>query len=167
MEGPWNCHKISEEITIREGSGGFCERCRRRKENACQRTSPITEINTSRKWQCNVIHYIFMIYLKRTFHPVGQGAFFTEQFYDDAMEHVLYNVVYDCGSKSPGIRIQMERDIRNSFYDKKTIDVLFLSHFDDDHVNYVKYLKNHGCLEGTRIFIPMIEAEEWLGIRPY
>lgn len=108
-----------------------------------------------------------MIYLKRTFHPVGQGAFFTEQFYDDAMEHVLYNVVYDCGSKSPGIRIQMERDIRNSFYDKKTIDVLFLSHFDDDHVNYVKYLKNHGCLEGTRIFIPMIEAEEWLGIRPY
>lgn len=108
-----------------------------------------------------------MIYLKRTFHPVGQGAFFTEQFYDDAMEHVLYDVVYDCGSKSPGIRIQMERDIRNSFYDKKTIDVLFLSHFDDDHVNYVKYLKNHGYLEGTRIFIPMIEAEEWLGIRPY
>lgn len=54
-----------------------------------------------------------MIYLKRTFHPVGQGAFFTEQFYDGAMEHVLYNVVYDCGSKSPGIRIQMERILKH------------------------------------------------------
>lgn len=108
-----------------------------------------------------------MIYLKRTFHPVGQGAFFTEQFYDDAMEHVLYNVVYDCGSLSQGIRTQIERDIRNCFSDRKKIDVLFLSHFDDDHVNYVKYLKNYGCLKGTRIFIPMMEAEEWLGIRPY
>ena len=23
------------------------------------------------------------VYIKRTFHPVGQGAFFTEQFYND------------------------------------------------------------------------------------
>ena len=32
---------------------------------------------------------------KRTFHPVGQGAFFTEQFYDDNQDTLLYNVVYD------------------------------------------------------------------------
>lgn len=31
---------------------------------------------------------------KRTFHPVCQGAFFTEQFYDDNQDTLLYNVVY-------------------------------------------------------------------------
>lgn len=108
-----------------------------------------------------------MIYLKRTFHPVGQGAFFTEQFYDDAMENVLYNVVYDCGSLSRNIRTQIELEIRNCFYGRKKIDALFLSHFDDDHVNYVKFLKKHGYLKGTRIFIPMVEEENWLKIRPY
>lgn len=108
-----------------------------------------------------------MIFVKRTFHPVGQGAFFTEQFYDNSQNRLLYNVVYDCGSKSTGIRKQMERTIRNSLHDKKEIDVLFLSHFDDDHVNYVLYLKAKGYLAGTRIFIPMLAAEEWLEVEPY
>ena len=108
-----------------------------------------------------------MVYIKRIFHPVGQGAFFTEQFYDATMETVLYNVVYDCGSKSTGIGTQMERDIRNCFHNRKKIDVLFLSHFDDDHVNYVGYLKKEGYLQGTRIFIPMVLDEMRLGIEPY
>ena len=106
-------------------------------------------------------------YVKRTFHPVGQGAFFTEQFYSDDATTLLYNVVYDCGSMSKGIKTQMERSIRNVFHDKKKIDVLFLSHFDDDHINFVKTLKDKGYLSGTRIFIPMLAAEEWLGIEPY
>lgn len=106
-------------------------------------------------------------YVKRTFHPVGQGAFFTEQFYNDDATTLLYNVVYDCGSKSQGIKTQMERSIRNVFHDKKKIDVLFLSHFDDDHINFVKTLKDKGYLSGTRIIIPMLAAEEWLGIEPY
>ena len=108
-----------------------------------------------------------IIYLKRTFHPVGQGAFFTEQFFDAEMHKVLYNVVYDCGSRSAGIKTQLERDIRNCFHDRKHIDVLFLSHFDDDHVNKVDYLKKEGYLQGTRIFIPMVLDEDRLGIEPY
>ena len=108
-----------------------------------------------------------MIYVKRTFHPVGQGAFFTEQFFDEKQGTVLYNVVYDCGSLSKDIKEQMERDIRNCFHDKKGVDALFLSHFDDDHINYVKFLKEGGFLQGTRIFIPMLVEEEWLGIEPY
>ena len=106
-------------------------------------------------------------YVKRTFHTVGQGAFFTEQFYSDDATTLLYNVVYDCGSRSKGIKTQMERSIRNVFHDKKEIDVLFLSHFDDDHINFVKTLKDNGHLSGTKIFIPMLAAEEWLGIEPY
>lgn len=108
-----------------------------------------------------------MVYLRRIFHPVGQGAFFTEQFYDSDTEKVLYNVVYDCGSLSKGIKDQIEREIRNSFDDKKEIDILFLSHFDDDHVNYVKYLDANGFLQGARVIIPMLAAEEWIGIDPY
>lgn len=108
-----------------------------------------------------------IIYLKRTFHPVGQGAFFSEQFFDVEMHKVLYNVVYDCGSRSVGIKTQLERDIRNCFHDRKHIDVLFLSHFDDDHVNKVGYLKKNGYLQGTRIFIPVVQDEKRLGIEPY
>ncbi len=108
-----------------------------------------------------------MIYVKRTFHPVGQGAFFTEQFMDDKLEKVLYNVVYDCGSTSKDIDTQITRDIRDCFHEKKEIDVLFLSHFDNDHINYVSYLRKEGHLHGTKIFIPMLEEELWLGIRPY
>ena len=107
-----------------------------------------------------------VVYLKRTFHPVGQGAFFTEQFYDADMKPI-YNVVYDCGSKSTDIDQQMEYDIRNCFHERKKIDVLFLSHFDDDHVNKVGYLKKKGHLQGTRIFIPMVLDEKRLGIDPY
>ncbi len=36
------------------------------------------------------------IFFKRILHPVGQGAFFTEQFLDENGTSVL-NVVYDCG----------------------------------------------------------------------
>ena len=108
-----------------------------------------------------------MVYLRRIFHPVGQGAFFTEQFYDSDADKVLYNVVYDCGTLSKGMKDQIEREIRNCFSDKKEIDVLFLSHFDDDHVNYVKYLEANDYLHGSRVFIPLLAAEEWLGIDPY
>lgn len=108
-----------------------------------------------------------MVVLKRTFHPVGQGAFFTEQFYDTVAGSVLYNVVYDCGSLTARNKTHMERTIRNCFYEKKEIDVLFLSHFDDDHVNYVKHLFEKGHLDGTRVFIPLLFEENWLRIEAY
>ena len=107
------------------------------------------------------------INFRRTFHPIGQGAFFTEQFFDGVSAELLYNVVYDCGSNSSGIIKQMERCIKSTLHDKKKIDVMFLSHFDDDHVNYVKFLKEHGYLEWTKLFVPMLAEEEWLGIEPY
>ena len=44
-----------------------------------------------------------LMIFKRVFLPVGQGAFFTEQFYDNNQDTLLYNVVYDCESKSSGI----------------------------------------------------------------
>lgn len=69
--------------------------------------------------------------------------------------------------EEPGYQNADGTDIRNCFHKRKKIDVLFLSHFDEDHVNKVKYLKTEGHLQGTRIFIPMIKEEEKLGIEPY
>lgn len=68
----------------------------------------------------------------RTFHPIGQGAFYSER-------HPNYNIVYDCGSLTSGNR--KEKVVHQSFSKNDTIDVLFISHFDADHVNLISKLK--------------------------
>lgn len=73
--------------------------------------------------------------MKRTFYPVGQGAFYGESFYAD---NCRFNVVYDCGSVSKGV----DKVISDSFHKDEDIDILFISHFDSDHVNKIGILKN-------------------------
>lgn len=84
------------------------------------------------------------VFMQRTLNPVGQGAFYTEQFlnYKDkgSKESVLYTVVYDCGSKN---NKALTTAINKMFpKEKAEVDVLFLSHFHDDHVNGVVYLRS-------------------------
>lgn len=75
--------------------------------------------------------------MQRTLHPVGQGAFYTEQFISGDKE-ILCNIVYDCGSKNYNA---LKTAINKMFpKEKAEIDILFLSHFHDDHVNGVAYL---------------------------
>ena len=45
--------------------------------------------------------------VKRTFHPVGQGAFYTETFLDQKGGQV---VVYDCGTETGIKAMQMPLD---------------------------------------------------------
>lgn len=75
--------------------------------------------------------------MTRTFQPVGQGAYFTEQFVKDDGSTV--NVVYDCGSDSLRHK-DLESVIHSSFAKGSVIDALFISHFDGDHVNGVPIL---------------------------
>lgn len=65
--------------------------------------------------------------------PVGQGGFSIEWING-------YIIVYDCGSISSPQSIEKCMDRLK----KKTdhIDVLFISHFDNDHVNSIQYLLN-------------------------
>lgn len=42
----------------------------------------------------------------RTFHPVGQGAFYTERFYEG--DKNVFNMVYDCGSSTKGQYLKMK-----------------------------------------------------------
>ena len=73
----------------------------------------------------------------RTFHPVGQGAFYSERHND-------FNIVYDCGTewKNRGKKV-IDKTIQSSFSKEDVIDILFISHFDYDHVSKIKVFYNH------------------------
>jgi hypothetical protein len=73
----------------------------------------------------------------RTFQPVGQGAFYTEQHYED---QAVLTVVYDCGS----LTLKKEhflRKVATALPPDSVIDLLFLSHFHADHINGLDELK--------------------------
>lgn len=68
--------------------------------------------------------------VSRIIHPVGQGAFYTERISTNGK---TYNVVYDCGSgcrKNP--TSVLKREIASYYTKEDTIDILFISHFDND-----------------------------------
>lgn len=98
--------------------------------------------------------------LERTFHPVGQGAFFTERFHKD--DKNVFNMVYDCGTDKCS---QHLRNIINSVFpmingQKQIINYLFISHFHEDHTNGIKYMLNQ-C-EIQNIVIPAIQNKDIL-----
>lgn len=91
--------------------------------------------------------------IKRVLHPIGQGAFFTEQFYD-TRKKAVQNVVYDCGSFT-NMPTLLENEIRNTFEKNDHIDVLFISHFDEDHVNGLMALLRQATIDSeTKVIIP-------------
>lgn len=91
-----------------------------------------------------------MYYVKRTFHAVGQGAFFTEEFHDDNGLNCC--VIYDCGSNTAG---QPQKSIDDFMRNHLHVDVLFISHFDSDHINGIKYLiKVHAIDADTYVVLP-------------
>lgn len=73
------------------------------------------------------------LYLKRTIHPVGQGAFYSEQFYNKKIETPLFTAVYDCG----GYKSELQREIKTL----SRLDAVFISHFHNDHTNGLLDLK--------------------------
>ena len=88
----------------------------------------------------------------RSFLPVGQGAFYLEQF---ACESGTVNVVYDCGS-STDLSI-VEAEIRSNFKKDEEIAAVFISHFDSDHINGLPYLLQY-C-KVNHLFFPVITEE--------
>ena len=94
------------------------------------------------------------VVFKRVLHPVGQGAFFTEQFWNEGEKRAFVNVVYDCGSFT-NIEKLVEYEIRNTFEKTDHIDVLFVSHFDEDHTNELMTLQSQAKIDkDTRVVIP-------------
>ena len=85
----------------------------------------------------------------RTFHPVGQGGFYTERHNDE------FNIVYDCGSTP---RKYSSSIVQSTFSKRDDIDILFISHFDYDHVSSIVTLKkNTGTIHA--VVMPLLEPE--------
>lgn len=78
----------------------------------------------------------------RTFHPVGQGAFYSERFFVNGQSNARFNVVYDCGV-GYGYVTKAQKVVSQSFNTDDDIDYLFLSHLDYDHISLVRFLKQN------------------------
>ena len=99
----------------------------------------------------HIVGDFMKIKMQRVFYPVGQGGFYSESF---STENSKFNVVYDCGSVSKGI----DKVISNSFDKNEDIDILFISHFDNDHVNKIKILTNRGR-KIKNVVMPLLSDE--------
>ncbi len=82
----------------------------------------------------------------RSFLPVGQGAFYTEQF-DGGV-----NVIYDCGSQT-GVEI-VEKMIESTFDKGEEIHAVFISHLHSDHINGLEFLLKHCKVE--TLYLPYL-----------
>lgn len=103
--------------------------------------------------------------MRRSFLPIGQGAFYCEQFFDHSNHSPerdnRINVVYDCGSLS-GIKL-LHDQIGRCFKQDEKIHAIFLSHFDEDHINGLEHLLIHNQVE--HIFFPLLTKEDKALIR--
>lgn len=93
-----------------------------------------------------------MPHVKRIFYPIGQGAFYSEQIDGKT-------IVYDCGlwwneRKSK----RAERLVKSAFPEKHVIDILFISHFDFDHVSLIPLLIDHYTVK--RIVMPLLDPDD-------
>lgn len=80
------------------------------------------------------------IVVEQFFHPVGHGTFHTgiAQY---SGEPCALSWVYDCGSKRRSTLDSAIQSLSQTpFGAKRQIDLLVISHFDDDHVNGVESL---------------------------
>ena len=90
----------------------------------------------------------------RNIHPIGQGGFASEY-------HVEHNklVIYDCGYMSPRVSKRNKSLVYNNLPDCD-IEVLFISHFDHDHISLIPYLKQIRKLKN--VVIPLVRLDNIL-----
>jgi len=87
--------------------------------------------------------------IERIFHPIGQGAFYSER-------HENFNIVYDCGNwKNTKLA---DKIIKQAFFKDEVIDILFISHFDYDHVNKINTLNKHTRIK--KVIMPLLHNDE-------
>lgn len=86
----------------------------------------------------------------RTFHAIGQGAFYSER-------HNNFNIVYDCGAMP--LTKYAKSVVQSAFSKTDIIDVLFISHFDYDHISAISTLKQSvGKIK--RVILPLLHYEQ-------
>ena len=96
----------------------------------------------------------------RTFHPIGQGAFYSEQFINDN-NTPIGTIVYDCGSNN----LTCLKKIIPGCFISRDIDILFISHFDADHINGISTLKKYYNIK--RVIMPLIHVPDKILLKIY
>lgn len=91
----------------------------------------------------------------RSFLPVGQGAFYCEQFGGKCQDARL-NIIYDCGSATDIHYVKQQID--TNFAQDEIVHALFLSHLDADHINGIPYLLRHCRVQ--KIFFPLLTQRD-------
>ncbi|KEP75495.1 hypothetical protein HR12_30860 [Microbacterium sp. SUBG005] len=96
--------------------------------------------------------------VRRTQWAVGNGFFHSDQV---ATPTTAINYVYDCGAlnRTPN-QASLQREVEVSVARDNHIQLLFLSHFDFDHVSGLPTLAAATTI--NRFFIPMVPAAERL-----
>lgn len=89
-----------------------------------------------------------------TFHSVGQGLFYSGTINIDGTER---HIVYDCGTFfEKGL---LQHEINETFSCEDTIDLLVISHMDQDHISGIRYLLDRVSRVKV-LFMPYTEPEE-------
>lgn len=91
--------------------------------------------------------------IKRIFHPIGQGAFYSERH-----RSCNINIVYDCGTTNPSLPAK-QRVVSQSFGKDDVIHILFISHFDKDHISLIDTLKK-AVKRIERVVLPLLHNKE-------
>lgn len=95
-----------------------------------------------------------------TIHPVGQGLFYSGKITHNLK--VKFRMVFDCGSvtsRAGQEEVAIYRD--HNFVNGKTLDLLVISHFDQDHVNHIGLLLAGG-IKVKKLVMPFITFSERL-----
>ncbi len=94
-------------------------------------------------------------------HPVGQGLFYSGQINIELPNKTAqqYKFVFDCGSMNKvNCDDEIEEYHRLVFPENETLDLLVISHFDQDHVNHIyKLLENRKV---KKIIAPFLNFKE-------
>lgn len=105
--------------------------------------------------------------IERIFHPIGQGAFYSERHMSCNIKtntNTNINIVYDCGTSNPSLPAKQrvgspKRVVSQSFSKDDVIHILFISHFDNDHVSLIDTLKK-AVKRIKRVVLPLLHDEE-------
>lgn len=96
----------------------------------------------------------------RSFLPVGQGAFYCEQFGGKCLDTRL-NIIYDCGSATDMNYVKHQID--TNFEQDEIVHAVFLSHLDADHINGIPYLLRYCRVQ--KIFFPLLTQKDRMLIK--
>lgn len=88
----------------------------------------------------------------RTFHPVGQGACYSELFSDE--QKPFWLVFYDFGTYQQNIGGVNVFDSILSKYNADIPVCVFISHFHRDHINGLPKLMNH--FQQVQLYYPQL-----------